>query len=162
MFGTVESLTISRLLIGVAGSLGNIIYCKSMNETFPEKMASVLGCLCNASICFGIYLAFLLGVILPNPEDTEANKEDEMWRVIYCFPAIVALVELLLILCVFRYDPVTYCISMGYEKEGKLHMQRVYRKKDPTSNETIDEILGNQYTYLKKNTTTDASTTTFS
>ena len=76
-------------------------------------------------------------------------------------PAIIAVVELIFILCVFRYDPITFCVSKGFEEEGKLHMQKVYRKKDPASNETIDEILASQYTYFRKNTTTDASTTTF-
>ena len=40
-------------------------------------------------------------------------------------------------------------------------MKRVYRKNDPTSAETIEEILELQYSYFKKITTLDASSTTF-
>ena len=56
-------------------------------------------------------------------------------------PAIIGLVEIILILGVFRYDPVAFCISKGFEAEGKSHMHKVYRKKDPNSDETIDQII---------------------
>ena len=122
MYDTTWSLTLGRFLLGIAGGVANIIYCKSINENYPEKLSSLLAMFCNASICIGLLVAFSMGAILPDPKDVEANKKDELWRVIYLMPAMIGLVEIILILGVFRYDPIAFCISKGFEEEGKLHM----------------------------------------
>lgn len=44
----------------------------------------------------------VLAYILPDPKDTEANKVDEYWRVIYMAPAFIGVIQILLILFVFR------------------------------------------------------------
>ena len=40
-------------------------------------------------------------------------------------------------------------------------MKKVYEKRDPTSPETIEALLECEYSLMKKNTTMDASSTTF-
>jgi len=40
-------------------------------------------------------------------------------------------------------------------------MKRVYIKKDPSSPETIEEILESQYTFQTRTTTMDATSTSF-
>ena len=115
----------------------------------------------NASICVGLVAAYGMGGFLPDPEDLQANKDDEMWRIIYLMPALIGLVGIILILSVFRQEPISYCIMMGYEEQGMAHMRRLYRKVDPDSPETIDEILEMQYSFMKRSTTMDASSTTF-
>ena len=64
-----------------------------------------------------------------------------MWRVIYVFPSVQGLITLALILLVFREEPIGFCISKGYDEMGMRHMKKLYRKKDPSSSETITEIL---------------------
>ena len=76
MFDTVLFLTLGRFVLGFAAGLINLIYSKSITENFPEKLGSILAMMCNASICIGIFLAFVMGGILPDPEDIEANKDD--------------------------------------------------------------------------------------
>ena len=46
----------------------------------------------NATVSFGFLTAFALGGILPDPDDFEANKSDENWRVIYLMPAFIGIV----------------------------------------------------------------------
>ena len=101
----------------------------------------------SAAIQVGLFAALSMGGILPDPKDTQANKEDELWRVIYLVPAFIGTFELITALLIFRLEPIAYCVMMGYEEEGKQHMRRVYRKVDPGSPETIDEILEMQYQY---------------
>ena len=55
----------------------------------------------NASLCSGLLVAYSLGGILPDAKDLEANKADELWRVIYLMPAFMGITELLLIMLVF-------------------------------------------------------------
>ena len=116
----------------------------------------------NGSVCCGFVVAFGMGGLLPDATDSEANKVDELWRVIYLVPAFIGIVELLLITLVFKEEPIAYCLMMGYEEQGKQHMRRVYSKTDPDSPETIDEILDMQYNFMRRSTTMDATSTTFS
>ena len=76
MYDTVFCLILGRFLLGISAGLANVIFSKSINENFPEKLSSQLAMLCNASICSGIFVAFSMGGILPDPEDMEANKSD--------------------------------------------------------------------------------------
>ena len=118
MIGSVFSITVARFLLGVAGGFANIIFGKSVNENFPEKLASKLGLLNNTMVCFGVGFAYGLGSILPDPKDVDANKEDENWRFIYSVPGMVGIISIILLLTVFRYEPVSFCINVGLEKEG--------------------------------------------
>ena len=76
MYDSVFCLTLGRLILGISAGLANIVYGKSITENFPEKLSSWLAMLLNASICTGIFAALLMGGILPDPEDIEANKND--------------------------------------------------------------------------------------
>ena len=51
-----------------------------------------------------------MGVLLPDFEDEEANKENESWRIIFMMPAFLALFIMLMLLCIFKEDTVTYCV----------------------------------------------------
>ena len=47
------------------------------------------------------------------------------------------------------------------EEEGKAHMRRVWRKRNPDDTRTVDEIIDSSYQYQKQSTSMDASSTTF-
>lgn len=73
MFATVETLSIGRLFVGVAAGISNVTYGKFICENMPERLASRASMMQNGSICCGFFFCFLMGEILPLPEDTEAN-----------------------------------------------------------------------------------------
>ena len=85
-------------------------------ENMSVELAQTLAMTHNGSICSGFVVAFGMGAILSDAKDLEANKADELWRVIYLMPAFIGIIELLLIQLVFRQEPIAYCIMMGYEE----------------------------------------------
>ena len=76
MYDSVFCLSLGRLILGISGGLTTMVFGKSITENFSEKLSSWLGMLLNAGICTGIFVALLMGGILPDPEDIEANKSD--------------------------------------------------------------------------------------
>lgn len=130
MFGTVVTLSIGRVLVGVAAGISNVTFGKFIGENMPERYAERASMMLNASVCVGLFFCYLMGELLPSPDDIQANKDDELWRVIYLVPGIVGVIVVLLVLLVFRQEPITYCIMSGRDEEGKRHMARVYRKKN--------------------------------
>ena len=85
-------------------------------ETLPEKLAQKLAMFQTISICFGSLIAYGMGALLPDANDFEANKADEMWRAIFIMPGFIGITEILLILLVFKHEPISFCIRMGDEE----------------------------------------------
>ena len=145
MLATVPTLTMGRVLTGIAAGVANVCFGKMITENMPEKTASKYAIMHNGSICIGFFFSYPLGAILPASDDFEANKNDQMWRLIYMFPGFIGVVVILFVLSAFNLEPIAYCITTGRDKEGKKHMLRVYRKKDPDTKESIEDILDLQY-----------------
>ena len=76
-------------------------------------------------------------------------------------PALIGIVVIIFIQLVFRYEPVAYCLMEGRNAEGLLHLQKVYRKKDPDAPESLEVLLDNHFNYLRSTTTMDATKVTF-
>ena len=75
---------------------------KMVTETIPSHLVSSFGMAHNASVCIGYIFCYGLGAILPDPEDMQANKDDELWRVIWLMPVFIGIIEIVLVLTVFR------------------------------------------------------------
>ena len=160
MLGTIPFLIIGRSFCGFAAGMYNVIYGKMILENLPEQLAQTVVMFQTISICFGSLVAYGMGAFLPEPDDVEANRADEMWRVIYIMPGVIGITEIMLIFFVFKLEPITFCIRKGDEEQSKQHMRLVYRKVDTKSPETIEDILEMQYKFQLRTTTMDASTTT--
>ena len=159
MFGSVPFLTVGRFCNGFAAGMYNVIYAKMILENLPEKLAQTAIMFQCISVVFASLGAYLMGAFLPDPDDFEANKADEMWRVIFIMPSVIGIIETLLILFVFKQEPISFCIRIDDEEQSKAHMARLYSKADPGSPETIEELFEMQYRFQKRSTTMDASTT---
>lgn len=151
MAGTVAFLTIGRVLLGIAAGSMNVILAKLITENMPERYAAMLSIFVNASIATGLIPCYLLGAVLPDPDDFQANFDDELWRVIFLTPAVVAALELCFMFTLFRYEPINFCIVNNLDDQAILHMKKVYRLADaalsPRSGDisaSIDEILSAQ------------------
>ena len=155
------TLTIGRLILGIGAGIMNVVFGKYVSETIPQHMVSRFTSSLNFSVCFGFIACFALGYLLPDADDLEANKEDELWRVIWLGPTFVGIIEILLILVVFRNEPIAFCLTEGRDEEALVGLSYVYRKRNPDDTDSIEEILESHYELLKKSTTLDASTTSF-
>ena len=138
MVGSTPFLCFGRFFVGLGGGTANVVVGKMITETLPEELAAKFLMAHNGSFCVGFVVAFGLGALLPDPEDIAAMKGDQMWRVIYLVPFFVGVIEILLILFVHKYEPTAFCIMTGRDDEGRAHMAKVYRKRDPDSKETLD------------------------
>jgi hypothetical protein len=55
-------------LIGYAAGVLNIVMGKSLDETVPQKYSTMFGCQTNTFICVSVFLALLMGLLLPSNE----------------------------------------------------------------------------------------------
>ena len=161
MFTTESTLTIGRLLLGTGGGCMNVTLGKLITENIPQSIQSSFAMAHNFFLGLGVFVVLLFGLVLPDQEDLEANKEDEMWRVIWLGPVAIGIFTITMTLFVMDLEPVAYCMMIGREDEGRKHLERLYRKKQPDSQENIEDILAHQFTFLNQSTALDASSMTF-
>jgi len=99
---------IGRFLYGVASG-GFSCFCpKYISEVSPTEVAGPAGGMTQMAICFGLLVPFLIGMgfgIDPTekpPYDTDkANLA--LW-IIFALPIPLALIQMLLMMCIFKYD----------------------------------------------------------
>ena len=141
MFENTATLSIGRLVLGIGAGIMNIVFGAMISETIPSHLVPSFSMMHNGSINIGYLPALGLAALLPDPKDFEANKEDELWRVIWVSPAIIGVVVILLVLFVFKEEPVSYCLMKGRDDEALQHLSKVYRKKKDSCSETIEQLL---------------------
>lgn len=116
-------ILVGRFIYGVAaGSFSVFVPKFSMiyklvnnsivNETAPTELKGPLGTMTQLFITVGIMVSFFFGLAIPdaptNPQEyadyTNSWKVQQYWRFMFGFPIIMAAIQVLLLLTVFRYD----------------------------------------------------------
>jgi MFS family permease len=134
---TVYTIIIGRFICGFAAGILNMCSMKSIVETVPMKYSGAFGAMTNIFLNIGAMLCSVLGMALP--ADEEDYKEDEMWRLTYGFPIVLAVIQVILMAAIFRWEPIDYSIKNGND-EAALHM--LHRLYDPIDDEAVkDEVF---------------------
>ena len=140
----------------------NVIFSKILAENFSDRLAARFGFLTNVGIACGIWACMSLGVLLPESDDFEANKLNETWRIVYMTPAILGSFVMLMLLCFYKEDTITYCVQKGLKDEAKNAMRKLYRLKSiEIPNHTFDDVIEAHYNFLCENTNMSSSDTTY-
>ena len=113
MITHVATLSIGRLILGTAGGVMCVVFGKNVTETIPPQWVSSFAMSLNAAVCIGFVVCYGLGALLPDAEDVEANKETEMWRVIWLMPAAIGIVVICFTLFIYKLEPIGYCLMEG-------------------------------------------------
>merc|ERR1712070_148782 len=99
------------------------------------------GVICGILVCLGI------GAALPDPKThPQEAKDDSIWVVIYCLPAIVSVYNLLIWTFYFKYESVKACFDGMVPDEGGQsehnrmlqnmaldHLKLIYKEDNPNS-----------------------------
>lgn len=148
----VPAICIGRFCGGfVVGVLNNVMM-KSLYETVPNDKYPQFAALSNVCNQFGLCVALLTGLILPDPSEYATS---ESWRIIYAFPILFGLVQLILWLTVFKYEPINFLIDKitpEADKEAKKFIAMCYIFPDSYKTEEEKEECLNNYIYIKRTT----------
>mmetsp|Transcript_2630 Transcript_2630/g.4396 ORF Transcript_2630/g.4396 Transcript_2630/m.4396 type:complete len:84 (+) Transcript_2630:594-845(+) len=82
-----------------------------LDETVPIYMASSFGTATNSLMSFGIMVAIVLAVVLPENGDYQGQMDDGWWRLIYGFPYVFQFLMILMLMTCYPQDSIGYCIS---------------------------------------------------
>lgn len=129
MFENITLITLGRFLQGVACCgfstvvvpkfskpyhlLSSLVY-----ETAPVNLRGPLGGITQLSIFSGALLCFTLG--FGTPETRQDKLTSNYWRMMFALPAVVALLQLVLVNSLYRYEsPIFSLLNQGNETEAR-------------------------------------------
>jgi MFS family permease len=105
---SIYALIIGRLIMGMCVGAYVTVWPLYVSEVTPTSISGTLGAFVQMGAASGILSGFLVSLVMPLPGTPSANTTG-MWRIVFGFPSIVAFIQLLLLLFVFRYEtPVFY------------------------------------------------------
>ena len=90
MVQTLQTICFGRFILGLAAGVLNIVMGKSLDETVPSQYSTLFGCMTNAFICTSVWLAMIMGLILPKEE--EDFVADNKWRIVFGMPIVFAMI----------------------------------------------------------------------
>ena len=126
------SLALGRFIMGVAAGAFTSISPLYITEIAPTSISGTLGTLNQFMASFGVMIANSLAFMVPYKENlTDSNFE--IWRVVFVFPAIISILQLLLLLFVFRLDTPKYYQITGDNENRRKIMEKIYSNYDEGS-----------------------------
>ena len=69
MIGVTWALTLGRIFVGISSGISNPVFGRFVVENMPGELAAKLSMFQGISICSGLFVCFLLGGILPDPDN---------------------------------------------------------------------------------------------
>jgi MFS family permease len=127
---TIPTILIGRFLEGFAAGILNMCSMKSIVETVPVKYTGAFGAMTNIFLNIGAFFCSVLGMALPR--DTEDYPEDEMWRLTYGMPMVLSAIQVILMLAIFRWEPIDFSIRAGKDENALKMIALLYDPKDPS------------------------------
>ena len=118
-----------RLIQGVVIGNFTVVSPLFISEISPKSISGSLGMSNQGMVVFGGILAKLFGLIVPLKGDDDILTSDN-WKLIFAFPGIIAFVQLLLIIFVFRYESPTYYLMHHDLQKYSLVNSKIYNKNE--------------------------------
>jgi hypothetical protein len=104
---------------------------KSIVESVPEKYSGSLGALTNIGLNSGVLLCVIVGLAVPS--DPEDYLDDQWWRLTFGFPILIITAQLIIMLAIFRYEPVDFSIKVGKDENAVKMLKLLYTCTDESA-----------------------------
>lgn len=140
-----------RLLLGYGVGAFTVISPLFISETSPTVVAGSMGAINQFMVTAGIMIADILGFIIPykyikGKGDKDINNEiysTKIWRLIFIIPLILAVLQTILVLFVFRNDTPKYYKQKRMKDAVERVDALIYAEKDSELNRSYLEDNGN-------------------
>jgi SP family xylose:H+ symportor-like MFS transporter len=125
------TFSIGRFIGGIVAGLGSSIPpvygdLYIVNEIAPPEISGKLGSITQFQITFGILVSFAMGIPLPvdNRDDDPMNN---WWIVMFLFPALISILQIILLVCVYPYDTPKWNMENGKRMDAEDLLRKIYK-----------------------------------
>jgi len=114
MLPYLPALIVGRFIHGITSGISSWVVPMFIKEISPMRYRGPLIALTQQMITTGLMIWLIMGLTLPNIPNSgkdpwNVNIPEYSWRLVFAIPGIVALIQLLLILFIFKNENPKYC-----------------------------------------------------
>lgn len=99
------------------------------SEIAPTKISGSIANFNQFGAVTGVFVGLSLGFLVPLEYDSDAYTSKN-WRIVFLFPGIVSVIQLVLMLLVFRFDTPKFYKQKGDAKNYEASVRRIYTMTD--------------------------------
>lgn len=167
MISDLYASLLARVFFGFAVGIFSTIVPLFVIEISPIKLKGTNGTFIQLAVTTGILLSYIMGSTSPSydpPSNYYSNsnychdykKKNHEWRLILAFPIILSLIQILLLIFVFKHDtPKYYWIIQNFEKAKivlmKIHMNTLVFNNPESLTTTQDGMSLDVMEYIDTN-----------
>ena len=126
-------ICLGRLIWGYAFGAFSVVCAKTVNELLPVELGGSFGAINQMSLCFGAALPGTFALAYPTKFDG-LDKDSfyvvVYWRIIFCLPIVVSLIQVLLLLTVFNYETPVHLHEKGMHDDLMRVLKKIYNDPD--------------------------------
>jgi len=121
------SILFGKLAFGFASAVVVIAAPKMIDETCPIYKLKLFGLATNFYLSLGVTIAMVMGLWLPKPDDIDGMKTNQLWRYIFGMPAVWAILQIICLLTILKYDSIMFLIQQGNNDDALKMISKVYK-----------------------------------
>lgn len=112
-----------------------------MNEISPKQLTGVFGSSHQLCVTIGSLAAALIGLIPPLPITKDEARDTFTWRIGYSVPLFLAIVQVILITSIYRFESPSFYIAKGDIEMAKMALSKIYKNEQEVA-EVLNELSG--------------------
>ena len=116
----------AKFVVGASIGLMGVTVARFIEEYVPLAWFGTSQAISLAFLQAGIFLATILGAILPDDEDNEALKDNLTYRIIFAVQPIMFILCIVLFYIFVRTDAPRFYIQRGQEDKAKAQIEKMY------------------------------------
>ena len=130
IFLEVPLLIVGRLLVGYGVGIYSSLVPLMLNEISPLQIRGKITTLVQVQVSTGLLVATLFGLGLPSPSEQQyKSPESQFWKLNLTFPLILQVIQIMLMLTVFRMDTPAFYFQTGKYEQAQKAIHFIYTQE---------------------------------
>ncbi|CAI2365845.1 unnamed protein product [Moneuplotes crassus] len=141
------ALVLGRLCMGICIGCYATLCPLYISEISPPELSGFLGVFNQMGACTGGFIAFSVPFIMPLSESSEVSEQNQgfsvdshNWRLIFGFPFMIGLAQLLLLTLVFKHETPLFYMKKGDKSNYTKIMKLIYVGWKPDTDIELSEV----------------------
>lgn len=119
-------LLVGRFIYGVSIGVFSVFCPKYIGETVPKEVSGPFGTLTQLCIAFGVQVPFTIGLFFKDFSDYNDKQLNFVVNLMFCIPMALAVVQMVLLIFVFRYDTPVVLHKSGQYQRLREFFEHIY------------------------------------
>ena len=155
IFGTMITLVfnfyfliLGKFIIGIIWGVYSVVVPLFINKITPVSISGSLGAINQIMLTLSVAFVGWLDLIIPYESEVYMQIHSKVWMTIFLIPVLFAVLQIALLLLVFKHDTPTFYLIMNLKELEREAYQLIYKQRENEESDVCEEIKEECYSDL--------------